>query len=177
MGIMVKSKYVRIFIFKGRQMHLLHKFLAFLMTISFLGGQAMASASVFKIGDDYIEIGRVYFKKINVSVEHDYMDIIVDTNPTTGFDWVVSDYDDQIIKVMPTLYQSTTKEKDLCGAGSIADIKINALKTGTTSFKLRYMRNWEGGEIADQFNFFVEVDNNKNIHIDKVEKITVEYGY
>jgi len=105
------------------------------------------------------------------------MHIIVNTNPTTGFDWVVSDYDDQVIKVLPFVYQPKSKEKDLCGGGSLADIKIQALKEGKTSFNFRYMRNWEGGEIGDQFKFYVNVDEDKSLHIEKVEKINVEYGY
>lgn len=120
--------------------------------------------------------GRLFFKKIKTVVEDDFIDLIVNTNPTTGFDWQISDFDDQIITVSQKKYFPTTKAKDLCGAGSVLCMKIRSLKSGKTQFNFRYMRNWEGGEIADRFVFYIEVDENKNIHIDRVEKIEVEYG-
>lgn len=65
----------------------------------------------------------------------------LETNPTTGFDWEVSEIDEAVIKQSgDSEYKS---ESDLIGAGGVRTFTFEAVTAGTSTLKLIYHRSWE----------------------------------
>ena len=130
------------------------------------------SENMIKFDSEEIRVDKVYFDKFNVSSDNTFLHIIVKTNPTTGFNWYVKDFDEGALAVHETKYEKLDKdEAKLAGAPSLADIKIEALKQGMFSFCLSYMRNWEGGEVIETYRFDVESDGDRKICVKNVKKI------
>lgn len=65
----------------------------------------------------------------------------LESNPTTGFDWEVSEIDEDVIKQSgESEYKS---ESDLIGAGGVRTFTFEAVTAGTSALKLIYHRSWE----------------------------------
>lgn len=112
------------------------------------------------------------YKELKVGYDQSILTVVAETNPTTGFDWYVKNYDESAVKVLPSAYESTVKDEIVSGASSIGTYQVEILKAGTTVFDFHYMRNWQGGEEAELYRFTVTADQNKVITDAKVEFIS-----
>ena len=92
-------------------------------------------------------------KPINTSIGEEFV-IALDSNPTTGYEWIAS-YDDSILDLT---YQEYNAEKcpGLVGAGGTYYFGFEALKKGETKITIDYLREWEG-ESIDQRVFTVNI--------------------
>ncbi len=103
--------------------------------------------------------------------------ISLEGNPTTGYTWHVTDYDNTVISVeelgTEPLNQGATSEEtvsgesgetQIVGAPSLFKFKITGLQGGVTNLTFDYYRSWEGSELAvDTKEYVVTVDNLLNV--------------
>jgi len=99
-----------------------------------LSACGLAGAKALKAGEDMngqtveFEVGQ----KLQISLEG---------NPTTGFNWELLEYDPAVLKQVGDMeYKSDSK---LMGAGGVMTFTFEALKSGDTRLRLIYHRGWE----------------------------------
>lgn len=90
------------------------------------------------------------------------VEINIEGNPTTGYEWEYEINADGIIKEDSNQYKP--KDPDLCGSGGIYTWKFSALKEGTTEINFKYRRSWEKEAIKTKVYICV-VDKDLNIAI------------
>lgn len=79
-------------------------------------------------------------KTITVHVG-DEIDIALDSNPTTGFDWAIDKSNDSLLTLKQTNYQASS---NLIGSGGTDTFKFVAKSAGTVNLQLKYWRSFEG---------------------------------
>jgi len=81
--------------------------------------------------------------------------VSLESNPTTGFDWEITEIDQAVIKQSgESEYKS---ESDLLGAGGVRTFTFEAVATGTSTLKLIYHRSWEK-DIPPEQEFTVTIN-------------------
>jgi inhibitor of cysteine peptidase len=86
----------------------------------------------------------------------DQLVLSLESNPTTGFDWELLEYDETVLKLIgePT-FDSDSK---LVGAGGIKTYTLEAQGSGKATIKLVYHRSWETDVPPEkEFDIVVEV--------------------
>ena len=91
--------------------------------------------------------------------------ITLDSNPTTGFSWQVSQSEE--LFSVETNYVEDKYEEGMVGVGGKETITLTPLKAGKTEVTLTYARPWEGGEQADQIVYVFNID--KNIQVETTD--------
>ncbi len=77
--------------------------------------------------------------KINDTVE-----IKLESNPTTGYSWFLSDnIDETIVSVTGPEFRESKKDEELIGAGGFEIFTIKAIAKSKTDIILNYQRPWE----------------------------------
>lgn len=79
----------------------------------------------------------------------------LESNPTTGFDWEVSEIDEAVIKQSGE--SEFKSESDLLGAGGVRTFTFEAVAAGTSTLKLVYHRSWEK-DIPPEQEFTVTIN-------------------
>jgi inhibitor of cysteine peptidase len=79
----------------------------------------------------------------------------LESNPTTGFDWEVSEIDEAVIKQSGD--SKFKSESDLMGAGGVRTFTFEAVAAGTSTLKLIYHRSWEK-DIPPEQEFIVTIN-------------------
>ena len=81
--------------------------------------------------------------------------VALDSNPTTGYSWAVSDVDQNVLRQLgdPSYQSPNTK---LTGVGGVETFRFEAANAGLTTLKLVYRRSWETN-IAPIKTFTVQV--------------------
>ncbi len=79
----------------------------------------------------------------------------LESNPTTGFDWEVSEIDEAVIKQSGE--SEFKSESDLLGAGGVRTFTFEAVEEGTSTLKLVYHRSWEK-DIPPEQEFTVTIN-------------------
>lgn len=121
--------------------------IASLLTVFVLGLSACGSSKV-KVGED------ANGQTIELSAGQK-LEIKLAGNPTTGFNWEVSEIDDSIIKQSGEAeYKS---DSDLIGSGGMFTYSFEAIQPGTTTLKLIYHRSWEK-DIPPEQEFAITVN-------------------
>lgn len=121
--------------------------IASLLTVFVLGLSACGSSKV-KVGED------ANGQTIELSAGQK-LEIKLAGNPTTGFNWEVSEIDDSIIKQSGEAeYKS---DSDLIGSGGMFTYSFEAVQPGTTTLKLIYHRSWEK-DIPPEQEFAITVN-------------------
>jgi len=69
--------------------------------------------------------------------------LILAGNPTTGYDWSISNIDQTMVKEMGK--PEFTLDSNLIGAPGKQDYLFQTFKTGNTTLTLEYKRAWEKG--------------------------------
>jgi inhibitor of cysteine peptidase len=83
----------------------------------------------------------------------------LESNPTTGYGWFLSDKTDQsVILMFSSEYKQSPADKELVGAGGFETFKFKGAKPGTTEIILNYLKPWEEGtEPIDVFRVSITV--------------------
>jgi predicted secreted protein len=87
-------------------------------------------------------------KPLNISPEQNAFTLKLKSNRTTGYEWVIKDYDPQLLTLISHHYEVTNKDKQLVGAPGIEEwtfrINPNArIAPRMTQISLVYARPWE----------------------------------
>ncbi len=83
------------------------------------------------------------YEKINVKSGKTFS-ISLDSNPTTGYHWELEKaIDRKLVKLQKTEY--IAPETNMAGAGGKEIFVFKALKPGSTTICLKYVRPWEEG--------------------------------
>lgn len=86
--------------------------------------------------------------------------IILESNPTTGYDWYISG-DSQMgnIDLIDSDYEQSSKNKKLVGAGGSKIFTFEAMQSGSALISLEYKRDFEEGvEPIDRFSININID-------------------
>lgn len=97
-------------------------------------------------------------------VENKTMDIILNGNPTTGYEWVCKVGNESIIKIKSNDYISN-KDNGLAGVGGVYKFTLEGLKEGVSQFNCEYKRSWENEDAYYTSNYNIKVDENKELSI------------
>jgi len=101
--------------------------------------------SYFKKGQH----GKLFFVKKNKPFR-----IELPSNPTTGYNWFITDMDENYFKVHESGYEPPSTK--WLGAGGKSYWEIIPLKEGLSSIRLLYYRSWEGkSKAVDEFSIRV----------------------
>ncbi|MFO7907867.1 MAG: protease inhibitor I42 family protein [Planctomycetota bacterium] len=87
--------------------------------------------------DDQAEVTVVAGQKLMIRLE---------SNPTTGFRWSVSDVDQNILRVIDQKYEPAEEDSGKLGSGGHTTFTFQAKGTGETGLELEYSRPWEGAK-------------------------------
>ena len=71
----------------------------------------------------------------------DEIDIALDSNPTTGFDWAIDKSNDSLLAFKQMEYQASS---NAIGSGGTDTFKFMAKSAGTVNLQLKYWRKFEG---------------------------------
>jgi inhibitor of cysteine peptidase len=85
-------------------------------------------------------------KTITVHVG-DEVDIALDSNPTTGFDWAIDKSNDSLLALKQSDYSSSS---NAIGSGGTRTFKFMAKGAGTVDLQLKYWRSFEGDRSVTQ---------------------------
>lgn len=91
---------------------------------------------------------------IETNVDNKF-DIVLESNPTTGYSWEAS-YDQNQLKLVDKIYEEIEGPEELLGAGGNEIFRFKALKSGETQITMSYKRSWET-EVLEQKVFTVDV--------------------
>jgi len=74
----------------------------------------------------------------------DSFQVKLESNQTTGYSWKLSDKTDEgIIAIISSIYETSSNDKDIAGAGGFETFSFKAVNTGKTRLLLEYERSWE----------------------------------
>lgn len=90
------------------------------------------------------------------------VEINIEGNPTTGYEWEYEINADGIIKEESSQYNP--KDPGLCGSGGTYTWKFSALKEGTTEINFKYRRSWEKEAVKTK-TYICVVDKDLNITV------------
>lgn len=104
-------------------------------------------------------------QEMSMQVNQDQKDFVVtlDANPTTGFEWVIQQYDNDLLTLSHSEYQKPNN--NLIGAGGkmVYTFTLNKGKSypDQTEMVFKYSRSWEkkGGIVQRVIVYFVSQDN------------------
>ncbi len=85
-------------------------------------------------------------KTITVHVG-DEIDIALDFNPTTGFQWAIDKTNEPLLTLKQTDYAASS---NLVGSGGTQTFKFVAKSVGTVNLQLKYWRSFEGDKSITQ---------------------------
>lgn len=70
-------------------------------------------------------------------------DVTLKSNPTTGYQWQVSQIDEKLLEQVGTAQYTPHANTGIMGAGGEETFTFKALKPGETTLQLVYARPWE----------------------------------
>lgn len=96
---------------------------------------------------------------INLKI-NDTVEINLESNPTTGYSWFLSDKtNESIVSLVDSEYIESGKDEELVGAGGHETFTFKAVSKGETSIILNYERPWgEDIELLETFEVTISVD-------------------
>ncbi len=86
----------------------------------------------------------------------DKIEIKLESNPSTGYAWILSEETDETIVSLASSEFIQT-EKELVGAGGYEILMFQAIKSGQTEIILIYQRSWEEEETGEDSIFNLNV--------------------
>jgi len=122
---------------------------ALIFTLCFSGCSAAGKTLTEKNNGDSLNL------KIN-----DVVEIRLESNPTTGYSWILSDkIDNTIVSITGPEFIQSKKDKELVGAGGYEIFTFKAISKGKTSIILNYERPWEEEvDPLETFKITISVD-------------------
>lgn len=103
--------------------------------------------------------------------------IRLESNPTTGFEWMYSLADGSgkgELTLTSEEYETSDTSGKLMGAGGYDVFSFEGAKKGPQTLTFIYKRNWEGGETAFEIMYDISIDDDMNILYYGKRKGTVE---
>lgn len=86
------------------------------------------------------------------------IEILLDSNPTTGYSWIPGEeIDTNIVVLTDSKYFQTKSEEGMTGVGGFEVFTFEAKNSGQTEIILYYMRPWEEEELKDEFIFNIDI--------------------
>ena len=73
------------------------------------------------------------------------MVITLESNPSTGYTWEITEVDESILKLVDDEYQQSNPDDDLVGEGGWQILHFEAADVGQTALEIVYHRPWEEG--------------------------------
>ncbi len=121
-----------------------------LFLLSIMAGCQSGTKTFFTADDN----GESINLKLNETIK-----IKLESNPTTGYSWNLSNQSDTaIISLISSDFETSTTDKDIAGAGGYDTITFKAIGEGNTTIILTYNRTWEEDvEPAETFKLNVSV--------------------
>ena len=86
----------------------------------------------------------------------DVIDVTLESNPTTGFSWQLTEMDNAILKQVGEV-EFESDGRNIPGAGGTETFRFEALSTGEVALTLWYMRPWESVQPLEIFTIQVVV--------------------
>ena len=74
----------------------------------------------------------------------DWLVVSLKGNATTGYAWRVKCVTKSVLKPRAVTYVPNPNPKHLMGVGGVYKLQLKALKKGTTTLRLKYLRSWSG---------------------------------
>ncbi len=93
------------------------------------------------------------------------IEISLDSNPTTGYEWYYETTEEGIIKATLDNYLPDETEEDIVGSGGIQYFTFEPTKEGNTILVLFYARSWEAEE-SPLYKLTYNVSVGKDLSID-----------
>lgn len=85
----------------------------------------------------------------------DEIDIALDSNPTTGFQWAIDKSNESLLTLKQTDY---TASSNLIGSGGTQTFKFVAKSVGAVNLQLKYWRSFEGDKsISQRFAVTIQI--------------------
>jgi inhibitor of cysteine peptidase len=75
--------------------------------------------------------------------KEDRLEIVLKSNPTTGFQWTVVSLDSSILTHIGTEYKAANTARNIVGSGGRSTFHFKATKAGKTDLKLIYHQPFE----------------------------------
>ena len=72
-----------------------------------------------------------------------HLRIVLDTSPTTGYQWEITAYDSTILTFIKSTYLPDQKHPDIVGSSGKTLFEFHAIKKGETKLTLVYLRPFE----------------------------------
>ena len=93
-------------------------------------------------------------KTITVHVG-DEIDVALDSNPTTGFQWAIDKNNETLLTFKQSDYSASS---NLIGSGGTQTLKFVAKSAGTVNLQLKYWRGFEGDRsISQRFAVTIQI--------------------
>ncbi|TET09736.1 MAG: proteinase inhibitor [Actinobacteria bacterium] len=88
----------------------------------------------------------------------DRINIKLESNPTTGYEWILGgETDTSVVSLFDSKFVQTEKEEELVGAGGYEIFTFKAENSGQTEIILTYKRSWEEEELKEEFLFKINI--------------------
>lgn len=88
----------------------------------------------------------------------DRINIKLESNPTTGYSWILGgETDTSVVSLFDSKFVQTEKEEELVGAGGYEIFTFKAENSGQTEITLTYQRPWEEEELKGEFLFKINI--------------------
>ena len=89
--------------------------------------------------------------------------IVLEGNPTTGYEWTCISNDTHIVLIDAGSYVSTNQNEDLVGVGGTYTFKLTGVKEGETTITCKYARSWETTDEDEEKVYKVKVNDKLEI--------------
>jgi len=88
----------------------------------------------------------------------DRINIKLESNPTTGYEWILGgETDTSVVSLFDSKFVQTEKEEELVGVGGYEIFTFKAENSGQTEIILTYKRSWEEEELKEEFLFKINI--------------------
>ena len=117
-----------------------------LLLLAACSSPSEAGITKFTVGDN----GKTISLSLNQTI-----DIVLDSNASTGFIWnLVTEPDEKILEFVTQEYATSN---NLPGAGGVETWEFKAVGAGSTSLKLQYFRPFDPKDIQGEFTLQIQV--------------------
>jgi inhibitor of cysteine peptidase len=95
------------------------------------------------------------------------VEIDLESNPTTGYQWQYENDKEGIIKEVSNIYKEKDVSEEITGSGGTDVWIFEGLKEGSSQVTFNYLRSWEK-EVAETKTFIFTVDKERNITVEEI---------
>ena len=109
--------------------------------------------------DDFSEQGSIITEELDLSVWNDFIEITLDSNPTTGFEWKITEgtyktswvpFQQEFEPPEWTPISHRFEPAEANGTVGASGQEVWVIPAGTGNITFEYYRSWEGGEKSER---------------------------